>query len=133
MVIFMDEYSRKSRGVKACDRDLLIAFEDAVVMFRNQGSREEAEQADDDEGECDPVEARVDRYAEHGSEQWQGSAHDGFVDGIGEEQHQQQGSDGAEEEHFAPQRYARVSDQRADEFECFSSVKEDVAAFRVRE
>src|SRR5216683_424674 len=112
MVIFMAEYSRKSRGVKACDRNLLIAFKDAVVMFRDQGSREEAQQADDDEGECDPVEARVDRYAEHGSEQ-------------------QQGSDGAEEEHFAPQRYARVSDQRADEFECFYPMKKDVAAFRV--
>lgn len=107
----------------------LDLVEDRLIVFRDDFSREDVEEADDDHGESDPIETSVQRNTQDSSQKWQNDAQKNLIEEIWEEQHSQQTQDDAKEENFPYDGDASVFAKRANQLAGFNDVQEDIPAF----
>jgi len=97
-------------------------------MLGHEFGGEEAQQRDNSQRKGQPVKARVQGNAEYCSCEGQNGTHDELAEYVGEEQYDQQATNGSKKERFSPQGNAWVGEQLAYETKRFSEMKEDVQA-----
>jgi hypothetical protein len=80
----------------------LLLPEDLPVVFGNEFSREEAEQRDDSNGECQPIETRIEWNAKHSTCKRKDCTHNCLIEQVWKEQDEEQTTYSAEKERFTP-------------------------------